>query len=130
MEWLARFTEHYRQPISKISADTYREGLSDLNSAQLDAACREAMRTSEFMPVVATIRNALHKIQNTEVDNFTGVEWDPELERQRRERQAAFEAEQQATTKTEPPAVIPKPRRTYKSIEQQKEELRQKGYIQ
>ena len=71
MQWLARFTEHYRQPISKVSADTYREGLKDLTPGQLDAACREAMRTSEFMPVVATIRHAFQSLNNSG-DSYTG----------------------------------------------------------
>jgi hypothetical protein len=70
-EWLARYTEHYRQPISKVSADTYREGLKDLTPVELDTACREAMRVSEFMPVVATIRHALQAVNNSG-DSYTG----------------------------------------------------------
>ncbi len=56
---LAIFTEHYRQPMSELSVLAYAEDLSDLSPEQLDAACIEARRTSEFMPVSATIRNCL-----------------------------------------------------------------------
>jgi len=45
--------------------------LKDLTPGQLDAACREAMRTSEFMPVVATIRHAFQSLNNSG-DSYTG----------------------------------------------------------
>src|SRR6266481_5812443 len=61
---LAIFTEHYRQPMSELSVLAYAEDLSDLSPVQLDAACIEARRTSEFMPVSATIRNCLSKIRS------------------------------------------------------------------
>ena len=60
---LAIFTEHYRQPMSELSVLAYAEDLSDLSPEQLDAACIEARRTSEFMPVSATIRNCLSEIR-------------------------------------------------------------------
>lgn len=91
MEWLARFTEHYRQPISKVSADTYREGLSDLTPSQVDAACREALRTSEFMPTVATIQKA-HKTINSSGDPYTGrPEYLDEPPLSEEDREAALE---------------------------------------
>ena len=63
---LAIFTEHYRQPMSELSVVAYAEDLRDLTPEQLDAACIEARRTSEFMPVSATIRNCLSRLQGPE----------------------------------------------------------------
>jgi hypothetical protein len=55
------FSEHYRQPVSELSVIAYAEDLADLTAEQLNAACTEARRTSEFMPVSATIRAAHEK---------------------------------------------------------------------
>ncbi len=57
--WLALFSEHYRQEISELSAVAYLEGLADLTAAQLNLACAEALRTCRFLPNVADIRAAL-----------------------------------------------------------------------
>lgn len=128
MEWLARFVEHYRQPISKISADTYREGLADLNAAQLDAACRKALRDSEFMPTVATIRKALREIENTEVDYVkTHVDYEPVSPEERmltEEEQQRLNELKARIFNVDGDAKKPRP------ITQQKEELRKRGYIQ
>ena len=43
----------------------YAEDLADLTAEQLDAACKEARRTSEFMPVSAAIRAAHEKMRTT-----------------------------------------------------------------
>ena len=52
---LAIFMEIYRQPVSKIAADAYFTHLAGLSVEQLDAACKRALQTSEFLPVPATI---------------------------------------------------------------------------
>ncbi len=57
--WLALFSEHYRQEISELSAVAYLEGLADLTAAQLDLGCAEALRSCRFLPNVADIRAAL-----------------------------------------------------------------------
>ena len=57
--WLAVFSEHYRQEVSELSAMAYRQGLADLTAVQLDLACAEALRSCRFLPTVADIRAAL-----------------------------------------------------------------------
>jgi hypothetical protein len=59
------FSEHYRQPVSELSVIAYAEDLADLTAEQLDAACVEARRTSQFLPVSATIRAAHEKMRTT-----------------------------------------------------------------
>jgi len=44
----------------------------DLTPEQLEAACLEARRTSEFMPVSATIRAAHEKMRSTGEMNYLG----------------------------------------------------------
>ena len=91
---LAIFTEHYRQPMSELSVLAYAEDLSDLTPDQLDAACIEARRTSEFMPVSATIRNCLSKIRTSE-QVFLGpplLEY-PEITAEEREAALVFSEE-------------------------------------
>lgn len=134
MEWLARFTEHYRQNISKISADTYRQELSDMSAAELDAACREAVRTSEYMPNVATIRNALKKIKFTEVDNLSGLDWDPQAEIERLARKKDFDklvadGKEKPWQAPEPAPPRFKVKQSVLTLDEQKEILRKKGFL-
>ncbi len=58
-EWLAVFSEHYRQEISELSAVGYLRGLADLTATQLEIACGEALRSCRFLPTVGEIRAAL-----------------------------------------------------------------------
>jgi hypothetical protein len=100
--WLAVFSEHYRQPISKVSAVAYGEALCDLTPGQLDMACREAMRTSEFMPVAATIRNALENMDSGE--QFLGPRqenYPPVTDEDRAEGVKFFEAFREMVEKKE-----------------------------
>src|SRR5208283_1077046 len=60
---LALFSEHYRQPITELSVIAYAEDLQSLSPEELDRACVEARRSSEFMPVSATILSASRKPQ-------------------------------------------------------------------
>src|SRR6266436_3826829 len=91
---LAIFGEHYRQSITELSVATYAEDLADLTPEQLNAACIEARRTSEFMPVSATIRNCLSKMRSTE-PVYLGpplLEY-PEITAEEREAALAFSEE-------------------------------------
>lgn len=56
--WLALFAEHYRQPISELSAVAYQVGMegSDCTPADIEAGCTLALQRAEFMPTVALIR--------------------------------------------------------------------------
>jgi hypothetical protein len=112
----------------------YAEDLADLTPEQLDAACIEARRTSEFMPVSATIRNCLSRIRNTE-PLYLGpplLEY-PEITAE--EREAALVFSEELKKKLGPPEPKPKGktltvRPSTLSIEQQKEELKKRGYLQ
>ena len=80
--------------MSELSVLAYAEDLSDLTPDQLDAACIEARRTSEFMPVSATIRNCLSKIRTSE-QVFLGpplLEY-PEITAEEREAALVFSEE-------------------------------------
>src|SRR5713101_2638677 len=91
---LAIFTEHYRQPMSELSVLAYAEDLSDLSPEQLEAACIEARRTSEFMPVSATIRNCLSKIRSaTPVFLGPPLLAYPEISQEEREEALKFSEE-------------------------------------
>ncbi|HXJ05019.1 MAG TPA: hypothetical protein VNH65_07965 [Candidatus Acidoferrum sp.] len=143
--WLARFGEHYRQPTSDISIECYRELLSDLKPAQLDAACRRAMQTSEYMPTVATIRNAHRKLESIEETRSTFIRY-PEVTDQDRKLSQEEEAQiaeikkkigvvaNRRKTKTVMPPdskekTIYTPRSTSRPIEEQKAELRRRGLL-
>jgi hypothetical protein len=131
---LAIFGEHYRQPMSELSVLAYAEDLADLTPEQLDAACIEARRTSEFMPVSATIRNCLSRIHGSG-QVYLGpplLEY-PEITAE--EREAALVYSEELKEKLGPPE--PRPGRkaltvrpSVLSVEQQKEELRKRGFLQ
>jgi hypothetical protein len=130
---LAIFGEHYRQPITELSVLAYAEDLADLTPDQLDAACIEARRTSEFMPVSATIRHCLSKIRSSE-PVYLGPRLLQYPEIAAEEREAALVFSEELKKKLGPPE--PKPGRktltvqpSMLSIEQQKEELRKRGWL-
>lgn len=135
--WLARFQDHYRQRLSQISIDVYKELLRDLNTAELDAACREAMTTSEFMPNVATIRNALRSLRSIEVTPRTFIRFadvNPEDRIYTAEDQKRIDDMKvklgilEDQKRIEPQRKTPANRRV-SSIEQQKAELRRRGFL-
>jgi hypothetical protein len=57
-KWLAIFAEHYRQPITELSALAYQVGMADLDLSpeDIDAGCQSALKMAEFMPTVSMIR--------------------------------------------------------------------------
>jgi len=126
--------------MSELSVLAYAEDLSDMSPEQLDAACIEARRTSEFMPVSATIRKCLSKIRHSE-PVFLGpplLKY-PEVTAEEREAALVF-SEELKKMLGRPPEVKPervKPERktltvrpSMLSLEEQKEELRKRGYLQ
>jgi hypothetical protein len=145
VEWLAKMAEHYRQPISEISASVYRMELSDLSAAEMDAACRRAIRMSEFLPTVATIRNSLKEIQSFEETPSTFIRY-PEIDPSERvltedEQKQMDELKKKLGILAREKSISPNPkspdrkekkiytpRATPKSIADQKAELRRKGY--
>lgn len=130
---LAIFGEHYRQPITELSVLAYAEDLADLTPAQLDAACIEARRTSEFMPVSATIRNCFSKLRSSE-PLYLGpplIEY-PEITAEDREAALVFSEELKKklgapSQKNEQPKITVRP--STLSIEEQKRILRERGLL-
>lgn len=59
MQWLATFSELYRQPLTELSAIAYKMALADLSAAEIDAAGQECLREYKFFPTPAEIRAAL-----------------------------------------------------------------------
>jgi hypothetical protein len=130
---LASFAEHYRQPITELSVLCYAEDLADLTPNQLDAACIEARRTSEFMPVSATIRNCLSKIRSSE-PVYLGPRLLKYPEITAEEREAALVFSEELKKKLGPPeSKLGRKTLTVRpsslSIDQQKQELRKLGYL-
>jgi hypothetical protein len=129
------FSEHYRQPVSELSVIAYAEDLADLTAEQLDAACKEARRTSEFMPVSTTIRAAHEKMRVGRTNEFLGVpliEYPPITEQERGEALKFSEAlkKQLAAIPAKPAepkklTIVP----SLRSLEEQKAELRRKGFL-
>lgn len=128
------FSEHYRQPVSELSVIAYAEDLADLTAEQLDAACKEARRTSEFMPVSATIRAAHEKMRATETV-LLGVpllEYPPITDEERAEALKFSEALKKQLGVT--PAKPAEPKKltvepSTRSFEEQKAELRRRGFL-
>jgi hypothetical protein len=120
--------------MSELSVLAYAEDLSDLSPEQLDAACIEARRASEFMPVSATIRNCLSKILSA-APVYLGPPLLKYPEITAEEREAALAFSEELKKKLGPPE--PKPGRktltvrpSLLSVEEQKAELRKLGYLE
>lgn len=130
---LAIFGEHYRQPITELSVAVYAEDLADLTPEQLNAACIEARRTSEFMPVSATIRNCLSRLRCS-AHVYLGpplIEY-PEVTAEDREAALVFSEELKKklgapSQKNERPRITVRP--STLSIEDQKRILRERGLL-
>jgi hypothetical protein len=130
---LAIFGEHYRQSITELSVATYAEDLADLTPEQLNAACIEARRTSEFMPVSATIRNCLSKIRSA-APVYLGPPMlaYPEVSQEERDEAMKFSEELKKklgapSQKSERPKLTVRP--SLLSLEEQKRILREKGLL-
>jgi hypothetical protein len=117
----------------------YAEALIDLSQEALEHGCAEATRTAERFPWPGHIRKAAEGYRAPEdrsnLLSARGLDWVPELEAQRIERQIAWDrALANGEVQLEAPRVEQKPanpaRRGFKSIAQQKEELRKKGWLQ
>lgn len=146
---LAIFTEHYRQPISELSVLAYAEDLADLSAEDLDAACRRARKESEFMPVSAAIISAHRSNQMAKYRDFDRLgprlEWSEEAEEERKKRAAEWqklEGERLARAEHYHQEIADGKRRIEeeqkkshiahpaKPLEQQKLELKEKGWLQ
>jgi hypothetical protein len=113
----------------------YAEDLKTLTPHDLDVACVRARQSSEFMPVTAAILKAHRELQDAGREEYLGpkMEWDPELERQRKERADKFQRQlASGAIKPEPEQPLKKKRTIVPStlsIEEQKAELRRRGLL-
>lgn len=114
----------------------YVEALDDLSPEQLEFGCKEATRIAEQLPKPGHIRTAAGAFRpKNDRSEFLGpaLDWNPVLEMERIRRAEAY---QKALTNGEitPEPQKPKPKKRIahvtKSIEEQKEELRKRGYLQ
>lgn len=144
-EWILIFGEHYRAKVSQPSIDAYFEGLSDLTAAEIDAACKYALLTSEYMPVVATIRAARATLQYNGAPVYGKPAYLDEPQPSAEERELTPEEEDRinklkqtlglsARTETTATTPLPTPRKvtpihSQRSLEEQKAELRKRGFI-
>lgn len=137
--WLAVFTEHYRQRLSTLALLAYQTELADLTAEQLDSACREALRTSEYMPVVATIRSAheLLRVRNADA-TYLGPKLLAYPEVSQEERDAAVKESAEFTAKlkaylgkAQPQVERPeiRPRQSTLSLAEQKKILERRGFL-
>lgn len=114
----------------------------DLTPEELHAAWIEARRTSEFMPVSATIRAAHEKMRSTGENTYLGppLLHYPEITPEERKEALQFSQKLKEQLfldkKTEAPSTTPTPqkkivmpRQSTLSIAEQKEILRKRGFL-
>lgn len=130
-KWSACFPNH---PVSKLQTATYAEALGDLTAEQLEYGCRRASEDMEQFPKPGHIRKHGEALNFNRIYSGPAMEWDPQLERERLDRKAEWErllASGEVKPAEEPekkPRLLV--RRTLgKTIEQQKQELKEKGWI-
>jgi hypothetical protein len=114
---------------------TYAEALGDLTAEQLEYGCAQTSKEMEQFPKPGHIRRHAENLHA----EFLGpkLDWNPRLEQERLLRKAEWErqlasGEVTQTNELEPPKPA-KPHgatRHAKSIEQQKQELREEGWLQ
>lgn len=124
--------------MSKEQIGVYTEALIDLSPESIEYGCAAATKTAERFPWPGHIRKAAEGYRpQDDRSGFLGpaLDWNPELEKQRIERKILFDrALANGEIHQEQPKIEKKPmqriRRGFKSAEEQKEELRKKGYLQ
>ncbi len=133
-KWADAFPTH---EVTKLQIATYAEALDDLTPKGIELGCREATRTAEQFPKPGHIR-AAYKAAHDNQDEFLGprLDWNPELEKERIEREKAFKkllAEGKVERAVEP-VLPPKkkviaPAKSVLTIAEQKAVLRKKGFL-
>jgi hypothetical protein len=131
--WMDMFPSHQ---ITQNQMNGYLEALDDLTPEQIDVGCREASRTTEVFPKPAHIRAAMHTYYGQE----TVYSGPPQLtypEISQEEREAALEFSQKVRehfAKDRPKDGEPGKKKltivpSKLSIEEQKAELKRRGYL-
>lgn len=140
---LKKYADIFRQPLTRIAVDCYKETLASLTPRQLDAACQRAMEISEFFPVPATILKAHEELQSQHdsgepPNTFTDYPDDAPMTPEQREeiRKKLNEIADKVGLKRQiPPDPKPRTDRSFaftsgpKSADQQLKEMREKGLI-
>jgi hypothetical protein len=116
-KWSAVFPNH---PVSKLQTATYAEALGDLTAEQLEYGCKYASREMEQFPKPGHIRAHAEKFNPNREYLGPPLEWNPELEHERLERKAQWERQ----------LADSKAMKTIKPLDDQKRELREKGWLQ
>jgi hypothetical protein len=121
----------------------YAEALIDLSPEAVEFGCAEATKVAERFPWPGHIRKGAEGYRAAQDrSGYLGpaLDWNPELEKERLERKAAFERgladeefldrklERERVEQAEQKPANPM-RRGFRSIEEQKAELRVKGYL-
>lgn len=140
-KWFTKWGNVFQtHEVTQLQILSYVEALDDLTPEEVEIGCREAGRTAEQFPKPGHIRKALLSSEKPEKPPAMPLlgpplDWNPALERERIERQKLFKYSltMGGETSKEKESVLGQPKRIAyppKSLEQQKEELRGKGWIQ
>lgn len=147
---LTKYFDLWRQlpgsnQVSKKQIAIYAEALIDLSLEALEYGCKEATKTAERFPWPGHIRKAAEGYQTPDdrsgMLSARGLEWNPQLEQERLERMRIFkkllengngkpERVKLERVKPEPEKPPIGATRHNKSLEQQKQDLREKGWLQ
>jgi len=131
-KWSAAFPTH---EVSTFQIAVYAEALDDLSPEKLEFGCREATRTAEQFPKPGHVRRAAEAFKpKTDRSEFLGpaLEWNVTLEMERIQRQQEHErALTNGEIQPEPQQENPKKRIVHvvRPLEEQKEELRKRGWL-
>lgn len=131
--------ENYQIELSELQIEVWRQGLADLSTAQLDAAFSRMIRTVESFPNVAVMRRMVLELEESD-GHITPHVWtraDYELEKERLFRKETFErlvAEGKAAPLAQAaaagaPAPAPLPPSKFGSLDEQKAELKKRGFL-
>ena len=142
-KWFQKWRSIFQNiEITELQIATYVEALGDFCVDELEDACAEATKLCEFFPTPAAIRNHAPLRSEREVERIR--EWmspdivhalpspdGKQMELERRERQQKWIEEHTTVEPPPPPLVPPKPiEYVHRTIEQQLQELKRKGYLQ
>ncbi len=128
-KWKLVFPTH---EISKEQLAVYLEALDDLSLLELLNGCREVIKTAANFPKPSEIIAAAKRVYEEPLSGPKMLEYQEISKEEREEALKATEAIKKALTAGSPakPAPVKRIVHVTKSIEEQKEELRKRGYIQ
>jgi hypothetical protein len=134
-KWFLKWSEVFpTHEVTRMQIATYAEALDDLLPEELEIACRQATRTAEQFPKPGHIRKALEGTTPIDDTIYLGVPQisypEPTPEEREEQRKAREEYAEKLREVVEPAGPRFKIPQSQLSIEQQKEELKKRGYLQ